>query len=192
MRATSLLIAALVAVAHAASAQAPGATTNPSGAPIGSVPTSEPAAVRAEPIVATPAPSAVSEPARPAPVPPAPTPAPTASATPALAAPAAAGASALPTRPPRLVSRAQPVQRGEALGRATTGVVTVRVSVDATGRVLSVRSLTGPLLLRDQAEDAARRSLFEPALRVGVPTASDITINYSFTRDANDVRERGR
>jgi TonB family protein len=91
-----------------------------------------------------------------------------------------------------VVSRAQPVVRGEALGSAATGTVTVRVALDSTGKVTAVRSTSGPSLLRDSAEDAARRSRFEPAVQNGASIASEVTVVYTFTRPANDVRQRGR
>ena len=107
------------------------------------------------------------------------------------AAGAAAPLPALLTRPARLVSRGRPVTRA-AGSQIETGVVNVRVTLDATGKVTAARGVTGPMVLRDIAEDAARRSRFEPALRAGVATSGDVTLTYTFTRPANDVRTRTR
>ena len=144
----------------------------------------EPAASRSEPRAASGDPALVAETPLPAPPP---------ALLPALrpAAGAAAPIPALLTRPARLVSRAQPVTRA-AGSQIETGVVNVRVTLDATGRVTAARSVSGPMVLRDIAEDAARRSRFEPALRAGVATSGDVTLTYTFTRPANDVRTRTR
>lgn len=69
-------------------------------------------------------------------------------------------------------------------GRAVSGVVTVQVSLDAAGKVTAVQSLSGPMALRGSAEDAARRTLFAPALRMGVATPSVITVAYTFSPPA--------
>jgi TonB family protein len=82
------------------------------------------------------------------------------------------------TRPPRIVGRPAPaVLRTPGL----PGEVTVQISVDATGAVEGVRSLSGPMALRATAEAAARQTRFEPALRAGVPVPGVVTVVYTIS-----------
>ncbi|MBD0325705.1 MAG: tetratricopeptide repeat protein [Pyrinomonadaceae bacterium] len=62
-----------------------------------------------------------------------------------------------------------------------TGIVTVMVEVDQNGAVSTVQSMSGPLLLRQAATDAARRWKFRPTLVGGQPVRVVGYINFNFT-----------
>jgi protein TonB len=62
-----------------------------------------------------------------------------------------------------------------------TGLVTVEVMIDASGKVIGARALSGPELLRDAAERAARQAKFTPALLSGQPVRVVGTISYNFS-----------
>jgi TonB family protein len=82
------------------------------------------------------------------------------------------------TRPPRIIERPSlAVLRNPG----PPGEVTVQVSVDATGAVDGVRTVSGPMALRATAEAAARQTRFEPALRVGVPVPGVVTVVYTIS-----------
>jgi protein TonB len=61
-----------------------------------------------------------------------------------------------------------------------TGLVTVEVVVDVTGRVISARATSGPPSLRQAAEQAALRARFSPTLLSGQPVKIVGMINYNF------------
>jgi protein TonB len=60
------------------------------------------------------------------------------------------------------------------------GVVTVEVSINERGDVVSARAIAGPPMLRDSATAAARRWKFKPATRDGKPITSTSTISFNF------------
>ncbi len=62
----------------------------------------------------------------------------------------------------------------------TTGVVTVEVVVDETGKVISAVATSGPSLLRDVAVQAALRARFSPTKLSGQPVKVSGLINYKF------------
>ena len=62
-----------------------------------------------------------------------------------------------------------------------SGLVTVYVEVDENGVVKSVHSTNGPQLLRQAAEDAARRWKFKPTVIEGQPVRVQGYINFNFT-----------
>ncbi|HEY0098984.1 MAG TPA: TonB family protein [Pyrinomonadaceae bacterium] len=62
-----------------------------------------------------------------------------------------------------------------------TGVVSVEVVVDVSGKVIGARAVSGPELLRDAAERAARQAKFTPALLSGQPVRVAGVINYNFS-----------
>lgn len=61
------------------------------------------------------------------------------------------------------------------------GRVTVEVEMDDQGNVVAAKAVTGPQLLRNAAEDAARRTKFKPAMFGSVPKKAIGTITYNFT-----------
>jgi protein TonB len=62
-----------------------------------------------------------------------------------------------------------------------TGIVSVEVVVDVSGRVIGARAVSGPDMLRDAAERAARQAKFTPALLSGQPVRVSGIINYNFS-----------
>lgn len=62
----------------------------------------------------------------------------------------------------------------------TSGLVTVDVVVDETGKVISARATTGPNVLRDVAVQAAMRARFSPTKLSGQPVKVTGIINYKF------------
>jgi protein TonB len=61
-----------------------------------------------------------------------------------------------------------------------TGLVTVDVVVDETGKVISAVATTGPGVLRDVAVQAALRARFSPTKLSGQPVKVSGQINYKF------------
>jgi len=62
-----------------------------------------------------------------------------------------------------------------------TGLVTVYLEIDENGVVKAVNSTNGPQLLRQAAEDAARRWKFRPMIVGGQPVRVQGFINFNFT-----------
>jgi TonB family protein len=61
-----------------------------------------------------------------------------------------------------------------------SGVVTVQVVVDETGKVIVAEATNGPNLLRETAIQAALRARFSPTKLSGQPVKVTGTINYRF------------
>jgi protein TonB len=62
----------------------------------------------------------------------------------------------------------------------TSGVVTVDVILDETGKVVSATASSGPIMLRDAAVAAALKARFSPTKLSGQPVKVSGTINYKF------------
>jgi protein TonB len=62
-----------------------------------------------------------------------------------------------------------------------TGTVIVEVVVDASGKVIGARAVSGPDILREAAERAARQAKFTPAMLSGQPVRVAGTISYNFS-----------
>jgi len=62
-----------------------------------------------------------------------------------------------------------------------SGVVSVEVVVDETGKVISAVATSGPTTLRDVAVEAALRARFSPTKLSGQPVKVSGLINYKFT-----------
>lgn len=62
-----------------------------------------------------------------------------------------------------------------------TGIVTIYLEVDENGAVKGVQRASGPQLLRQAAEDAARRWKFRPTVIDGQPVRVVGFINFNFT-----------
>lgn len=61
------------------------------------------------------------------------------------------------------------------------GRVAVEVEIDEEGNVTSARAVSGHQMLRDSAEDAARKTKFRPFELDGTPVKAKGTINYNFS-----------
>lgn len=78
------------------------------------------------------------------------------------------------------ISLPPPVYPDAARRSRTSGVVTVEVVLDETGKVVSANATSGPALLRDAAIQAARKARFSPTKLSGQPVKVSGVINYKF------------
>jgi protein TonB len=62
-----------------------------------------------------------------------------------------------------------------------SGIVSVQVIVDETGKVISAQADNGPAALRDVAVQAALRARFSPTKLSGQPVKVSGLINYKFS-----------
>jgi TonB family protein len=62
-----------------------------------------------------------------------------------------------------------------------SGIVTVEVVVDETGKVIAAQATGGPAGLRDVAVQAALRARFSPTKLSGQPVKVSGVINYKFS-----------
>ena len=60
------------------------------------------------------------------------------------------------------------------------GRVTVRVTVDENGKVVSAMAIDGPLPLREAAEEAARKAVFSPLTQNGITVKVSGVLTYDF------------
>jgi protein TonB len=98
------------------------------------------------------------------------------------AAPAAAlDECADPPAKPRPVNVPQPAYTDQARAAGIEGKVRVELTVDETGRVVSVRLISGLGHGLDEAAlAAAERATFQPAVRCGKPQRATFTISMRF------------
>lgn len=75
---------------------------------------------------------------------------------------------------------ANPVYPQIAQQRNSVGLVTVEVSLDEEGKIVSVKATSGPVDLRRAAEDAVRRSKFNPVTVGGKAVKATGFINFNF------------
>ena len=80
----------------------------------------------------------------------------------------------------RAISKPQPVYPGIALAARASGAVSVQVTVDEKGDVTAASAVSGHPLLRQAAEQAARRAKFKPEVFDGEPVAVTGVLNYNF------------
>jgi protein TonB len=81
----------------------------------------------------------------------------------------------------KAIEMPKPVYPETARRAKLTGIVTVEVMIDASGKVIGARAVSGPEMLRDAAERAARQAKFTPALLSGQPVRVAGLINYNFS-----------
>ncbi|HYG09292.1 MAG TPA: energy transducer TonB [Pyrinomonadaceae bacterium] len=81
----------------------------------------------------------------------------------------------------KAIEMPRPVYPEAARRARLTGVVTVEVVIDVSGKVIGARAVSGPEMLRDAAERAARQAKFTPALLSGQPVRVAGTISYNFS-----------
>ena len=100
---------------------------------------------------------------------------------PAQAATTADGCDEPPAKPkPKNVP--QPAYTDRAREAGAEGKVRIELTVDETGRVVSVKVLSGLGYGLDEAAVAAAQSAtFEPAIRCGKPTRATFTISMRFS-----------
>lgn len=74
-----------------------------------------------------------------------------------------------------------PVYPDMARRARVSGMVTVEVVIDVSGKIISAQATTGPVMLRQAAEQAARQAHFEPTMLSGQPVKVSGSINYNFS-----------
>ena len=79
------------------------------------------------------------------------------------------------------ISLPPPVYPETAKRMRTTGIVSVEVVLDESGKVVSANATTGPSILRDAAVQAALKARFSPTKLSGQPVKVSGMINYKFT-----------
>lgn len=88
------------------------------------------------------------------------------------------------TTPARLLTGGVPAYPTALRTARVGGLVEVRFTIDSAGRVINVRSVTGPPQLRSVAEAAVRRWRYEPAQRGNVAVESESSVNFNFDPSA--------
>ncbi|MDQ6651604.1 MAG: energy transducer TonB [Acidobacteriota bacterium] len=78
------------------------------------------------------------------------------------------------------ISLPSPIYPETARRLRLSGVVTVEVVVDETGKVIAAQATSGPAALRDVAVQAALRARFSPTMLSGQPLKVSGIINYKF------------
>lgn len=76
----------------------------------------------------------------------------------------------------------KPVYTAAAIALRLTGVVNVQVMIDEKGHVISAKAVSGPALLRQSAEQAARQAKFSPTLLSDQAVKVSGVISYNFNR----------
>jgi protein TonB len=80
----------------------------------------------------------------------------------------------------KAISKPQPAYPAIAKAARASGTVTVQVTVDETGRVISASAVGGHPLLQQAAVAAARQARFSPTLLSGQPVKVNGVITYNF------------
>ena len=80
----------------------------------------------------------------------------------------------------KAISKPQPAYPAIAKAARASGTVTVQVTVDETGRVISANAVGGHPLLQQAAVAAARQARFSPTLLSGQPVKVNGVITYNF------------
>jgi TonB family protein len=80
------------------------------------------------------------------------------------------------------ITRVTPIYPSIAKQMNAAGEVQVEITIDETGRVIEAKAITGPAVLRNAAEEAARKWVFKPTLLDGTPIRQSGTLTFIFTR----------
>lgn len=80
----------------------------------------------------------------------------------------------------KAISKPQPPYPALAKAARASGLVTVRVTVDETGHVVSAEPVSGHPLLQAASAEAAKQARFAPTLRDGVPVKVTGVLTYNF------------
>jgi TonB family protein len=81
----------------------------------------------------------------------------------------------------KATSLPKPAYPAAAQAVNASGAINVQVTIDEQGNIISASAVSGHPLLRQAAEQAARRSQFAPTLLQGVPVQVTGVIVYNFT-----------
>ena len=80
----------------------------------------------------------------------------------------------------KAVSKPLPLYPAEARAAGVRGTVVVKIVVDEGGGVESAAAESGPFMLRESAEEAARQARFSPTLLSGQPVRVSGVVTYNF------------
>jgi protein TonB len=80
----------------------------------------------------------------------------------------------------KAISKPQPAYPAIAKAARASGTVTVAVTVDESGKVISARAQGGHPLLQQAAVQAAYQARFSPTLLSGQPVKVNGVITYNF------------
>jgi TonB family protein len=80
----------------------------------------------------------------------------------------------------KAISKPQPAYPPIAKAARAAGVVTVQITVDESGRVVSASAVSGHPLLQQAAVTAAREARFSPTLLSGQPVKVSGVLTYNF------------
>ncbi|HXB22061.1 MAG TPA: TonB family protein [Candidatus Solibacter sp.] len=83
--------------------------------------------------------------------------------------------------PLQVIRKVPPVYPEFARARRVSGPVVVRVRVGTDGKVNNVKFVSGALIFRDAAFDAAKQSQYKPALLNGKPIEQEMDIRMNFS-----------
>ncbi len=81
---------------------------------------------------------------------------------------------------PKLISSARLIYPPTAKQTNIQGAVIVSANVDANGKVVSAKAVSGPLLLREAAVDSVKQWKYSPGLVDGKPAPSQVTVSVDF------------
>ncbi len=79
------------------------------------------------------------------------------------------------------ISKPNPAYPPLAARAGVQGTVNIQILVDEAGKVISAKAVSGHVLLRQAAEQAALRTRFSPTTLSGVPVKVSGTITFNFT-----------
>jgi TonB family protein len=79
-----------------------------------------------------------------------------------------------------VIKKAQPRYPAKAKRVNASGPVDVRITISQEGRVVEAKAISGHLLLREAAEEAARQWVFRPAILNGVPVETQRVLTFVF------------
>jgi protein TonB len=81
---------------------------------------------------------------------------------------------------PKLISTTQLTYPPAAKSAKIEGDVLVTANVDATGKVVGAKAISGPAMLRVGAEDTVRGWKYQPATIGGKPVPTQVTVKIQF------------
>jgi TonB family protein len=84
----------------------------------------------------------------------------------------------------RAISKVNPAYPPTAKKMNATGTVKVEIAISEVGLVLEATAISGHLALRDAAEEAARKWVFEPATLNGAPVRVKSVLTFDFAPSA--------
>ncbi|MCY7374662.1 MAG: energy transducer TonB [Pyrinomonadaceae bacterium] len=80
----------------------------------------------------------------------------------------------------KAVSLPKPAYPAEARATRASGAVSVKVTIDEAGEVVSAEAVSGDVLLREASVEAAKKAKFAPTMLQGVPVKVTGVIVYNF------------